>query len=382
MLTPAVYRCLIGSTSYFDQPNRLAGCRSHHQPPSTSARRELAMSGTEDRDAALQRLLGLLGDDAETPSSPGNSEAVAPESSASTVAPVESRSVAAVDSSAGLVGRPNPKTYPWQKNDDGLTPLQKHRAAQERHREAAAQEQEARFAIFRQLDAQRSAGEFQAAATEGQQESPAKNREKDIKSEGARLSWETTSDRIGEDRPKMSLTASTTGASFAPVSRPEYTAGDRPKTSSSAPPAAAPPSFAPVPQIDAPPPASSTVAPRTSATESAHGANYANRSRQGAPPPSQPSSLNHHELAKEPAPALRNNPLPVPRTAAFRDAEPALPVFRAPRFPGPPKSKMAAQQPVKWSWDLDRESRNWDLGKKAIGSSSSSSADSRRPGVI
>jgi hypothetical protein len=43
---------------------------------------------------------------------------------------------------------------------------------------------------------------------------------------------------------------------------------------------------------------------------------------------------------------------------------------------------MAAQQPVKWSWDLDRESRNWDLGKKAIGSSSSSSADSRRPGVI
>ena len=341
------------------------------------------MSGTEDRDAALQRLLGLLGDDAEIPSTGGNSEAVASESS--TNAPVESRSATSpvTSNSAGPSGRPKPKQYPWQKNDDGLTPLQKHRAAQERHREAAAQEQEARFAIFRQLDAQRSAGEFPATTgtTEGpQQESPVKNRGKQFQSEAAKFSWESASDRSGEDRPKMSLPASTTSVSYthAPVARPEYTTGDRPSASRAAQ-NTANSSFSSVPQVDTPPPAPPTVAAHSSAPDySAQIAKSSSSSFLGAPSASQPPS-HRPEMAKEPATVPRSNPLPVPRTAAFRDAEPA-PAFRAPRFSGPPKSsKMATQQPVKWSWDVDRESRNWDLGKKAIGSSG---GDSRRPGVM
>jgi hypothetical protein len=140
-----------------------------------------------------------------------------------------------------------------------------------------------------------------------------------------------------------------------------------------APPAAV--TAAAVQRPDAPPPAPVAAATSTSAATALGERSTIGRFPLEPPAGARPPAYRPG-LAERPKAAPRSLHAPQTAAPALREADRG-PAVRTPRFAGPPASGgAAAQQPTKWSWDIDRESRNWDLGKKALGS-----AENRRARV-
>jgi len=313
---------------------------------------------SDSTDAALQRLLNLLGDRSDA-SATGSHEV---DSEINELKEISKLNFEGHGDSKSTRSR-NIKTYPWQKPDDGLTPLQKHRAAMARLQDSAAQEhreREARFRAASQITQNSSHEAFMTCEVSSLKTDVITSMANGEQHGVFKLSWEGGARDKNTSYDSISTLSSIPNSSVchqhseAQNSQPHYSRLDT-----------------------LPPPILSTSDLIYSSRSTISTLPY--------PPARQ------HEQPKELRPSPVSTSVAVVRTAQPKEhlssssstndlhTQSATPtttnsskghvVPQQGRYQGPSALVAAAQLPKKWSWDIDRESRNIDAGRKAIGHS-------------
>jgi len=367
----------------------------------------------EGRDEALARLLSILSSDSpaevSVPSRSGVITTDAPNIGSARASAEEEITFTADSNSSDFGSKHKGKVYPWQRDYGGITPLQRHRAAMAKLQESAAQdhrEREMRFAILdgrlpdatsdqttatKPLRDEPKRGGFGGEPIENREVQPttfadshsAPNQRGGSSGELQKFGWESADSKsaapyIYENKENSGLGLSSTKEKCASADGPSAHA----TSSSSSSTDTVFPTAAPEVELP-PPPVTARDRPwlRTTDRLLDIGALAAIATvRLPAETKPLPAEAKPAPTLPARAPILTTTrgtppPAPVAAMAAKPLTSERVPAGRTGRYAGPSALVSSARQPMKWSWDVDRETRNWDLGKKATSNSEHRRAD-------